>query len=187
MSLGDSIVVFDSWFYIHFVENEGMAFGWKLFGGGEFGKAFLTIFRMVAIVGISYYLYLVIKERKHPVFIISISMILAGAMGNLIDSIFYGVLFEASGPFTVASFLPADGGYASLLHGKVVDMFYFPIIEGTYPTWFPWLGGDYYQFFQPVFNVADASISIGVLILVLMQKSFFQPIKPSYLSSEEDE
>jgi len=174
MTLGESIPVISDWFYIHFVENEGMAFGWKLFGGGNFGKIFLTIFRLLAVGGIAYYLYYIVKQHKHKLYILSISLILAGAMGNIIDSLFYGMIFNASDYFHVAQFLPKGGGYAQFLHGKVVDMFYFPIIEGNYPKWIPFVGGDYYQFFRPVFNLADASISIGVTMLVLMQKRFFQ-------------
>ena len=187
MSLGDSIPVFGDWFFIHFVENEGMAFGWKLFGGGQFGKIFLTLFRLVAIVGIGYYLFTIVKQKKHPLFILSISLILTGALGNLLDSMFYGMFFDASGPFNIAQAFPADGGYANFLQGKVVDMFYFPLFEGTYPEWMPWFGGEYYQFFQPVFNIADASISIGVVLLVLMQKTFFQKNQLLELTSEEED
>ena len=173
MYIGDSIPIFGDWAFIHFVENEGMAFGWKLFGGGDFGKIFLSVFRIGAVVGIAYYLWLIIKQKKHFLLLISISLILAGAVGNIIDSLFYGIIFEASGPFHVASIFPTDGGYANLLHGRVVDMFYFPLFEGNYPKWIPWIGGDYYQFFQPVFNIADSSIFIGVSMLVVMQKKFF--------------
>ncbi len=188
MSLGDSIPVFGDWFYIHFVENKGMAFGWQLFGGGGFGKIFLSLFRLAAVGAISFYLYLIVKHKKHNLFIISISLILAGALGNIIDSLFYGLIFDASTPFNVATMFPEEGGYASFLHGHVVDMFYFPIYEGTYPLWFPSIGGDYFQFFQPVFNIADASISIGVVILILMQKKFFQEPAPKqdYLEEEEE-
>jgi len=174
MYIGDSIPMFGDWAFIHFVENEGMAFGWKLFGGGNFGKIFLSLFRIGAVIGIFYYLYLIIKQKKHTLLVISISLILAGALGNIIDSLFYGIIFEASGPFHVATMFPAEGGYAPFLHGRVVDMFYFPMFEGSYPNWFPWIGGDYFMFFQPVFNIADSSIFIGVSILVLMQKRFFK-------------
>jgi len=177
MALGDSIPMLGDWFYIHFVENKGMAFGWQLFGGGGFGKVFLSLFRIVAIGAISYYLYLIVKQKKHPVFIYSIAMVLAGAAGNIFDSLFYGMIFEASGPFTIAAMFPESGGYASFLHGNVVDMFYFPLFSGIYPEWIPWVGGDYYQFFQPVFNIADASISVGVAVLVLGQKKFFEEEK----------
>lgn len=174
MTLGESIPVFGDWFFIHFVENEGMAFGWRLFGGGNFGKAFLSIFRLVAISGIFYYLYTIVKQKKHPLLIFSISLILAGAIGNIIDSLFYGMIFDASDPFHIATMFPEGGGYSDFLYGRVVDMFYFPIIDGHFPEWFPFWGGDYFQFFQPVFNIADASISIGVVLLIIMQKTFFQ-------------
>ncbi len=174
MYIGDSIPIFGNWSYIHFVENEGMAFGWKLFGGGNFGKIFLSIFRLGAVVGIAYYLWNIIKQKKHPLLLVSISLIFAGAVGNIIDSLFYGLIFDSSGPFKIATFLPTDGGYAAFLHGRVVDMFYFPLFEGSYPQWIPWIGGDYFQFFQPVFNIADSSIFIGVLILIIMQKRFFK-------------
>ncbi len=185
MSLGDSIPMFGDWAYIHFVENKGMAFGWQLFGGGGFGKVFLSVFRILAIGGIAFYLYSLVKHNKHKIFIYTIALVLAGAVGNLIDSLFYGIIFDASGPFTVAAFMPEEGGYSSFLHGNVVDMFYFPMIEGTYPEWVPWLGGDYYQFFQPVFNVADAAISVGVVILIIGQKKFFA--EDPIIAEEEDE
>ncbi len=189
MSIGDSIPVLGNWFYIHFVENEGMAFGWKLFGGGSFGKVFLTIFRLLAVVGISYYLVQIVKYKKHWLFVISISLILAGALGNILDSLFYGLIFDASGPFYIATIFPAEGGYAAFMHGHVVDMFYFPIFEGTYPNWIPWVGGEYFQFFQPVFNIADASISIGVVLLVSLQKKVYGQLEPSknYIEEEESE
>lgn len=186
MAIGDSIPVIDNFFYIHFVENEGMAFGWKLFGGGGFGKTFLTLFRLAAVSGIGYYLYLIVKQKKHPLFIFSISLVLAGALGNIIDSLFYGLIFNASDFYHIASLFPQDGGYAAFLHGKVVDMFYFPIYEGYYPKWVPIIGGDYFQFFQPVFNIADASISIGVVLLIFMQKKFFKSVEPEYAAEDED-
>ncbi|MCK5846208.1 MAG: lipoprotein signal peptidase [Bacteroidales bacterium] len=173
MSLGDSIPMLGDWFFIHFVENKGMAFGWQLFGGGGFGKIFLSIFRIFAVGAISYYLYLIVKYKKHPIFIYSVALVLAGALGNIIDSLFYGLIFEESGPFTIAHIFPDGGGYGEFLHGKVVDMFYFPLFEGYYPKWVPWVGGDYFQFFRPVFNIADAAITVGVTVLVLGQKKFF--------------
>ncbi len=187
MSIGDSIPVIDNFFYIHFVENEGMAFGWKLFGGGNFGKVFLTLFRIIAVSGIGYYLYLIVKQKKHPLFIFSISLVLAGAIGNIIDSLFYGLIFSNSDFYHIASLFPENGGYAGFLHGKVVDMFYFPIYEGNYPKWFPVIGGEYFQFFQPVFNLADASISIGVGILIFMQKRFFKSVDTENYSEEDSE
>ena len=175
MEIGDSIPVLGNWFYLHFVENEGMAYGMTF--GGSWGKLALSLFRLVAITAIGYYLVNIIKKKKHIALIVSISMIFAGAIGNMIDSAFYGLIFSESGPFTLAKIFPADGGYASFLHGKVVDMFYFPIIDTYWPQWVPFFGGDPLQFFRPVFNIADASITIGVLILVIFQKKFFPPKK----------
>ncbi len=186
MAIGDSIPVIDNFFYIHFVENEGMAFGWKLFGGGGFGKIFLSLFRITAVSGIAYYLYLIVKQNKHKFFVFSITLILAGAIGNILDSLFYGLIFNNSDFYHIASLFPKEGGYAPFLHGKVVDMFYFPIYEGSYPQWVPFVGGDYFQFFQPIFNVADASISIGVVLLVLMQKKFFKSEEPKSFHEEEE-
>ena len=146
---------------------------WGMSFGGEYGKLFLSLFRLVAISGIAYYLYNLIKTKKSPLLIISISLIFAGAVGNIIDSLFYGLIFEASGSFHVAQAFPVDGGYAGLFHGKVVDMLHFPLFEGFYPDWFPVIGGDYFAFFRPVFNVADSSITIGVAMLIMFQKRFF--------------
>lgn len=168
--LGEEIHVAGDWFIIHFTENNGMAFGMEL--GGETGKLILSLFRVIAISGLGYYLYTIVKKKELTGFIICISLIFAGAMGNLIDSMFYGILFDDSYG-QVASFLPADGGYASLLHGKVVDMFYFPIIQGHFPSWFPIWGGEDFEFFRPVFNLADMSISFGVGFLILNQKKYF--------------
>lgn len=168
MAIGDSIPMIGNWFYLHFVENEGMAWGWQF--GGEYGKLFLSIFRLIAITGITYYLYTIVKNKYSKKLIVSMSLILAGAVGNMLDSAFYGLLFSHSDAFDIARFLPADGGYAGFLHGKVVDMFYFPIISGIWPDWVPIMGGKYFEFFRPVFNIADASISIGVVLLILFQK-----------------
>ena len=171
MALGDEFSVIGDWFMIHFVENNGMAWGMSF--GGEYGKLFLSLFRLIAISGIGYYLYKLIKSEKNSLLIISISLIFAGAVGNIIDSLFYGLIFEASGSFHIAQAFPADGGYAGLFHGKVVDMLHFPLFEGFYPDWFPVIGGDYFAFFRPVFNVADSSITIGVAVLIMFQKRFF--------------
>lgn len=172
MMLGEEYRVFGNWFIIHFVENNGMAFGWEI--AGEFGKMFLSIFRIIAVTGIAVYLYRLTKnENTSTGLIISVSMVLAGALGNIIDSAFYGMLFNES-YLQVASFLPAEGGYATFLHGKVVDMFYFPIIEGNYPQWFPFVGGKSFIFFRPVFNVADSSITLGILSILIFQKRFFK-------------
>jgi signal peptidase II len=171
MEIGDMIPVFGNWFYLNFVENEGMAYGWKF--GGEYGKLMLSIFRLIAIAGIGVYLFSIIRKKHHTLLIISISMIFAGAIGNMIDSAFYGLVFSGSDHFTLAEFMPEGGGYAGFLHGKVVDMFYFPIAEGVWPSWVPFFGGDDFMFFRPVFNIADASISIGVAMLLIFQKKFY--------------
>lgn len=185
MALGDSYPIFGDWFYIHFVENNGMAFGWKF--GGETGKLILSLFRLVAISGIGFYLYTIIKQKKSQALIIGISLVFAGAFGNIIDSLFYGIIFEASGPFHVASAFPADGGYSSLFHGKVVDMLYFPLVEGHYPEWFPFFGDDYFAFFRPVFNIADSSITIGVLTLIIFQKKLLANMEPEKVADASEE
>ncbi len=176
MALYEKTSVLGNWFYINFVENNGMAFGMEF--GGDFGKLFLSIFRIVAVSGIAYYLYSTIKKGATTGFIICLSMILAGAIGNIIDSAFYGLIFSDSPEYMphfkqVAQFLPESGGYAGFLHGKVVDMFWFPIIQGHYPSWIPFIGGSEYMFFRPVFNVADSAISVGIFIIIIFQKKFF--------------
>jgi len=188
--LSEEIKVFGlDWFRIHFLENNGMAWG-KEFGGRS-GKLFLTLFRLVAITGIGYWLYGAVKNNSHKILIVAISFIFAGALGNIIDSIFYGIFFDDSFR-KVATFLPPEGGYDSLFHGKVVDMFYFPMVDTMLPDWLPsmsfnipeWLpliGGNNYSFFvnrhftffDPVFNVADSAISAGVAILIVFNKRVF--------------
>lgn len=160
-----------SWAKIHFVENEGMAFGMEL--GGSYGKLVLSLFRIIAVFFIGYYLYTLIKSKATPALIISIALVFSGAMGNIIDSIFYGVLFSASSYSSIAEFMPDAGGYTTVLHGHVVDMFYFPLAQGHYPEWIPFLGGKFFLFFRPVFNVADSAITIGVLSILLFQRSIF--------------
>jgi len=171
MYLGQEYNVFGTWFIIHFTENEGMAFGMKF--GGEFGKLALSIFRIIAIVAIGWYLYRLTKNKAPFGLIYCISLILAGAIGNIIDSAFYGILFSES-VYQVATFLPEGGGSGTFLHGKVVDMLYFPIIEGYFPDWFPFWGSERFIFFRPVFNLADSSITVGVLSLVIFQRKFFK-------------
>jgi signal peptidase II len=171
--LGEEHNVIGSWFRLHFVENEGMAWGLK-FGGG-LGKILLTLFRLIAVILGTFYLREIIRKKYHTGFIICAALIYAGAFGNLIDSMFYGLLFSNSNPFAAATFLPAAGGYASFFHGQVVDMLYFPIIHTHYPSWFPiasWRGEEF-EFFSPVFNIADSSISVGVIALLIWQKKFF--------------
>jgi len=170
------IAMMGNWFILHFTENEGMAFGMKF--GGEFGKITLSIFRIIAVIAIGWYLYRIARRKEPFGLILSISLILAGALGNIIDSAFYGMIFSESTFHEVARIFPAEGGYSSFLHGKVVDMFYFPIIEGYYPDWFPVWAGREFIFFRPVFNIADSSITVGVIILILFQKRFFKS-KPS--------
>lgn len=172
--IGEEHLVLGTWCRLHFVENEGMAWGWKF--GGDFGKVALTLFRLGAVIWGSFLLRDFLRKGMHKGFIICAAMIYAGALGNLIDSLFYGLIFEQSDYFAqnVAHLFPAAGGYASLFHGRVVDMFYFPIItDGHFPSWFPIWGGESFEFFRPVFNVADASISLGVFILLIFQNKFF--------------
>jgi len=166
------IAVLGDWFILHFTENEGMAFGMKF--GGDYGKITLSIFRIIAVIAIGWYLAKLTRRKESFGFILSISLILAGALGNIIDSAFYGVIFSESTFHEIARAFPEEGGYSSFLHGKVVDMFYFPIIKGYYPNWFPFWGGDEFIFFRPVFNIADSSITVGVTILILFQKKFFK-------------
>ncbi len=169
MVIGDEIPVIGNWFRIHFLENNGMAFGMEW--GGRSGKIALTVFRMIAIAGISWYLDSIIKKNASTGLILSVSAIIAGAAGNLIDSAFYGMIFSESWQ-TPAVLFPEGGGYSSFLLGRVVDMFYFPVIDTTWPDWSPIRPGQTFIFFRPVFNLADASITTGVLAILLFQKKF---------------
>jgi signal peptidase II len=183
--LGEEHLVFASipWFRLHFIENEGMAYGWKL--GGDWGKLALTLFRLVAVVVGTVYLVRLSRKRYHAGFMACATLIYAGAIGNLIDSIAYGVLFEGSDPFSLnraRHFFQEGfmGGYDSLLHGKVVDMLYFPIItDARYPDWFPFWGGQSFEFFRPVFNIADACITTGVIVLLAFQERFMSSQGPA--------
>lgn len=168
-SLGEEVPVFD-WFRILFVENEGMAWGTKI--PGEYGKLFLTLFRLVAIVGIGYWLWDSVRKNGSRILIAAIALIFAGAFGNIIDSVFYGIIFNDSYG-QVAEFMPTQGGYGTLFHGKVVDMLYFPLWQGNLPEWIPFWGGNYFTFFEPVFNIADTAISAGVILLLLFNKRAF--------------
>ena len=170
--LGEEIHVMGDWFIIHFTENPGMAFGYEL--GFSWGKLALSLFRIGAIIALGFYIAHIVKRKSPSGFVLSISLIMAGALGNMIDSAFYGMVFSESMFHEVAIAFPDGGGYASFLHGKVVDMFYFPLFSFNWPEWMPWLGGQMFTFFQPVFNVADASITIGVALILLFQKSFFK-------------
>lgn len=158
-----------SWAKIQFVENEGMAFGWLL--GGDLGKLILTGFRLIAVpVGI-YFVFYLIKRNYHTGLIFCVGLIVAGAFGNLIDSVFYGVIFDHS-MGQVATLFPESGGYSTLLRGRVVDMFYFPMIHTRWPAWIPFLGGNELSFFQYIFNVADSAITIGVATILIFQNKF---------------
>lgn len=162
----ESIHITD-WFYIYFTENNGMAFGMEIFG-----KLFLTLFRILAVAMIGWYLVKIVKQQLKTGYIICVSLILTGALGNIIDSVFYGIFFSESTNYQIASFLPGGGGYAPLLYGKVVDMFYFPIIDTNWPQWIPVIGGNHFIFFSPIFNFADASISCGIMALLLFYSKY---------------
>ncbi|HOY40252.1 MAG TPA: lipoprotein signal peptidase [Chitinophagales bacterium] len=182
MKSGDEFLYIGNWARIHFVENEGMAFGMS-FGAG-IGKFLLTLFRIIAVAFITYYLAQQIKDKKSSKgFVFALSLILVGAVGNIIDSIFYGQFFSHS-EGQVATLFPAGGGYASWFHGRVVDMFYFPIYRGILPNWIPFFGGKYFEFFQFIFNVADACITVGVFIILIFQKKFFKEEEPIVKTSE---
>ena len=160
MQLHESIEI-TPWFFIYFTENNGMAFGIEIIS-----KLFLSIFRLVAVVLIGYYLYKIVKENYRIGFIVCISLILAGALGNIIDSVFYGVIFDHSYG-QLATFMPEAGGYASWFHGKVVDMLYFPLFSFYWPEWMPVVGGEEFVFFRPIFNLADSAITVGVVLLLI--------------------
>ena len=171
MTLDQSIPVFGNWFFIRFIENPGAAWGFEF--GGEYGKLFLSLFRIVAVGFLFYFLNRLLKKDAPKGVLVGFSLIIVGAIGNIVDSMFYGLIFSESTFSTVATAFPEGGGYASFLHGKVVDMLYFPIIRSTYPTWFPGVGGEPFSFFSPVFNLADSYISVGVIYLLLFQWKYF--------------
>jgi signal peptidase II len=184
---GDTGITGLSWFKLYFIENKGMAWGWEF--GGEWGKMILTLFRLVAVIFGTWYLGKIIKKGYSRGFIVCASLIYAGALGNLIDSMFYGMIFDenptGNGYGYVAHIFPAHG-YAGFLHGRVVDMLYFPIIRNAhFPSWFPFVGGDEFEFFSPIFNIADASISAGVITLLVFQKRFFKKHKQEEHSTVE--
>ncbi len=170
MYLGQEIHVIGNGFIIHFTENYGMAFGLEL--GGSIGKLLLSIFRIAAVIGIGWYLRHLVLHKKHKGQIAAFALIFAGAIGNIIDSAFYGMIFSESN-FQIAKLFPPEGGYASFLQGRVVDMLYFPIIEGHFPSWVPFWANQEFIFFRPVFNISDSSITIGVAMILLFQKKYF--------------
>ncbi len=172
MTIGESIPVFGDWFKICFIENNGMAFGMQF--GGSIGKLALSLFRVVLIGFIIVYLRKLIKRAGTPTgVLVGLSLVLVGAIGNVIDCLFYGEIFSASTYTQVAQLFPPDGGYTGLLYGKVVDMFYFPIIDTVLPDWIPFYGGKPFVFFRPIFNFADSCISCGVVYMLIFQRKFF--------------
>ena len=183
MTLGDQIPVIENLFYIHFTENYGMAFGLEL--QGSYGKILLSLFRILAVGGIGWYLFTLIKQKAHSGLIFSISLIMAGAMGNILDSAFYGLIFSESSPMDVAMFLPQEGGYAGFLHGAVVDMFYFNShIEHVFWSKQP------FNFSFPIFNISDSAITIGVVIILIFQRRFFkhepkENVEPTVVAEEQ--
>lgn len=174
MQIGDEIHIFGERGMLHFIENNGMAFGMEM--GGKTGKIMLSLFRIVAIFGIAWFLNSIIKKKANFGFILAVSAILAGAIGNIIDSAFYGIIFSESYSQAAIMF-PPGGGYSSFLLGRVVDMFYFPVINTTWPDWSPFRPGESFIFFRPVFNVADSAITCGVLSIVIFQKKMFKGLK----------
>lgn len=164
-TLGEEVNVLGDWFRLHFVENNGMAFGMQL-SGESWGKLALSLFRLVAIVLIGYGLVRLCKGEEKRGLVVCVALVWAGAVGNIIDSVFYGVIFNSSWG-QVAELFPAEGGYGTLLHGRVVDMLYFPLVEGVWPAWVPFFGGEHFLFFRPVFNIADSAICVGIFLLLV--------------------
>lgn len=167
--LGEEVKVLGDWFRLHFVENNGMAFGMQL-SGDSWGKMALSLFRLGAVCVIAWYLRKIcIAGVAKAGYVACVALVLAGAVGNIIDCMFYGVIFDSSWG-QVATFMPEDGGYGSFLHGKVVDMLFFPLIDGRYPDWLPFVGGNHFLFFSPVFNIADSAICVGIAALLLFYR-----------------
>jgi signal peptidase II len=173
MEIGQEIHLFGNWSILHFIENNGMAFGMEM--GGKAGKFILSTFRIIAIFGIGWFLSSLINKKATLGLILAVSAILAGAIGNIIDSTFYGIIFSESFNQPAVLF-PPEGGYSSFLHGKVVDMFYFPVINTHWPDWSPIKPGESFVFFRPVFNIADSAITCGVISIILFQKRMFRDL-----------
>lgn len=176
----ESIRITD-WFYIYFTENNGMAFGMEIFG-----KLFLTLFRICAVAFGSWYLHRIIKRKFKTGYIICISLILAGALGNIIDSVFYGEIFSASTHAEIAKFVPIGEGYSKWFYGRVVDMFYFPIIDTNWPDWLPFIGGEHFIFFSPIFNFADAAISCGIIALLIFYSKYLNDSHQQHIEKKEN-
>lgn len=178
MTYGEEIMLIPgaTWARLHFVENNGMAFGYSL--GGAYGKLALSLFRILAVSFLIYYIRLLIQAKVRFSLLVSFSLILAGALGNILDSAFYGLIFSASHFHgDPAIMFPDNGGYAGFLYGKVVDMFYFPVFQGIFPSWLPFWGGQPFSFFKPVFNIADVAISVGVIHILFFNRSFFSALR----------
>ena len=186
--LGERNEIFN-WFQIVFIENDGMAWGTKISDftsliTDKTAKLFLTLFRIIAVIGIGYWLFISTKKKATKTLIIAVSLIFSGALGNIIDSVIYGVIFSTSYG-EVATFLPENGGYANLFYGNVVDMLHFPLFSGVYPEWLPYLGGKSFTFFNPVFNVADMAISTGIGILIFFNKKAFKEQSQTIIQEKE--
>ena len=182
MVIGEDIPLLGKKGMLHFIENNGMALGMEI--GGKTGKLFLSIFRIAAIFAIGWFLNSIIRKKASTGLILAVSAIFAGAVGNMIDSAFYGMIFSES-YHQPALMFPPGGGYSSFLHGRVVDMFYFPVYHTVLPSWFPFWGGEDFEFFRPIFNFSDACISCGVLYLIIFQYRFFSTSKPKKEKAEE--